>query len=102
MTSNANASPYSVDLSSRANADFKAISSKSDFAKVDKILSLLETTPKMGRVYDPAYEATRLPFKLFVVYAGHYGVYYELDHNACQVKILFIEDQRRDPLMRFR
>lgn len=102
MTSNADASPYSINLSSKANADFKAISSKSDFAKVDKILSLLETTPNMGRVYDPAYEATRLPFILFVVYAGHYGIYYELDHDVRQVKVLFIEDQRRDPLMRFR
>ena len=37
-----------------------------------------------------------------VAYAGHYGIYYEVSDEREEVHVYHIEDQRRDPLSRFR
>ena len=36
-----------------------------------------------------------------VVYAGHYGIYYDIDEPALRVNVAYIEDQRTDPAKRF-
>ena len=42
-----------------------------------------------------------MPFDLYVAYAGHYGIYYEISDDVRRVDVVFIEDQRRDPNNRF-
>ena len=92
---------YEVILAPVAAEAFAGIASKGDLLKVDKMLQILDTVPDIGRLYDPVYEAARPPFAVKVVYAGHYGIYYDVDEEAAKVNVLFIEDQRRDPLGRF-
>lgn len=36
-----------------------------------------------------------------VVYAGHYGICYDIDEPALRVNVAYIEDQRTDPAKRF-
>ncbi len=92
---------YAVTLTQEAEVVYRGIPSKYDFAKVDKMLLILDTLPEIGRVYDPDYEAMRLPFEVRVAYAGRYGVYYTVDEEERQVIVFAIEDQRRNPLNRF-
>lgn len=96
-----NEAPYRVVLSRGAEKTYRAIPSAYDFRKVDKLLLLLDTVPEIGRVYDPQYEAARLPFSVRVAYAGRYGVYYHVDEAQHTVIVLSIEDQRMNPLNRF-
>lgn len=93
--------PYTVKLSDLARLVYSSISSKKDFAKVRKMIHLLDTLPEIGRVYDPDYPAARPPFEIRVAFAGRYGIYYIVEEADQCVRILFIEDQRRDPLNRF-
>lgn len=93
--------PYTVKLSEAARIAYQSIPSKKDFAKVRKMVHLLDTLPEIGRTYDPDYPAARPPFEMRVAFAGRYGVYYRVEEADETVRILFIEDQRRDPLNRF-
>ncbi len=92
---------YDVHVGPLAAVVYESIPSKSDFAKVDKMLLLLDTVPYIGQVYDPDYPASRPPFQMRMVFAGRYGIYYVVDEAEKRVDVLFIEDQRRDPLNRF-
>lgn len=92
---------YEVILSDAARAEYSNIASKRDFAKVDKVLQLLDTVPEIGRLYDHDYPAARPPFPMRVAYAGNYGIYYVIEEDSRRVAVLFIEDQRRNPLSRF-
>lgn len=92
---------YDVLLSDDALLVYLNIPSKADAAAVDKKLGLLGQFPCLGHLYDPLYEAAHLPFEVFVTYAGHYGIYYEVSEQKKAVFIVFIEDQRRDPNSRF-
>ncbi len=93
--------PYAVVLAPTARAALPAITAKSDRAKVRKMLQVLDTVPEIGRVYDPDYPAARTPFEMRVAFAGRYGIYYTIVESEHEVRVLFIEDQRRDPLNRF-
>lgn len=93
--------PYKVVLSPTAADALRAIGSKSDLRAVGHMLQLLDTVPYIGRTYDPLYEAARPATPVTVVYAGHYGIYYDIDEQDMRVEVAFIEDQRRDPLGRF-
>lgn len=94
--------PYEVLLTPEAEAAYLAIAPASELAKVDSMLDVLDTVPGVGRSYDPPYEAARPGVEgLLVAYAGRFGVYYVVDEGAREVKVLSIEDQRRDPLARF-
>ncbi len=93
--------PYAIRLSELAKLAYRAIPSKRDFKKVQKMIHLLDTVPEIGRIYDPDYPAARPPFEMRVVFAGRYGIYYVVEEADSLVRVLFIEDQRRDPLNRF-
>ncbi len=93
--------PYRVILAPTAAAALPTITAKSHRAKVRKMLRVLDTVPEIGRVYDPDYPAARPPFEMRVAYAGRYGIYYTVVEADHEVRVLFIEDQRRDPLNRF-
>lgn len=95
------ADPYQVLLSASAERTLKAIESKTDRRRIDAVLAVLDTVPEIGRNYDPLYEAARPSEPVLVFYAGNYGLYYQIDKPRHAVKVLFIEDQRRDPLARF-
>ena len=98
----ADGAPYQVLISNRAFEALSSIRSKADARAVARIIDLLDTVPYLGRVYDPLYDATRPDFEARVVYAGHFGIYYEvIEDEQREVHVLYIEDQRRDPLMRF-
>ena len=93
--------PYEVLIAPVAVGALLSVSSKADRRGLDRVLLLLDTVPMIGRVYDPLYDAARPDGEVRVVYAGHYGVYYEVDEEALEVHVLYIEDQRRDPKRRF-
>ena len=93
--------PYRVVLSPCAHQARFTIAAKSDRQKVKKMLQLLDTVPEIGRVYDPDYPAAQPPFEMRVTFAGRYGIYYTVEEAEKTVRVLFIEDQRRDPLNRF-
>lgn len=96
-----NQPPYRVFLSKRAHQARLEIASKTDRQKIKKMLQVLDTVPEIGRVYDPDYAAARPPFEMRVVSAGRYGIYYVVNEDKRRVDVLFIEDQRRNPLNRF-
>ena len=93
--------PYQVSLSDDALFVYLNIPSGRDFDAVDTTLNLLGEFPYYGRVYDPLYEAARLPFEVRVAFAGRYGIYYEVIEAQRLVAVHYIEDQRRDPTKRF-
>ena len=79
-----------------------SIESKADRKRIDKVLRVLDTVPGIGRAYDPLYEAAKPEEPVLVAYAGHYGIYYDVSDEHDEVHIYYIEDQRRDPLSRFK
>lgn len=93
---------YEVVLSRGALAVFLAIPSSADYRAVENTLSLLSVVPHLGHLYDPLYEAATLPYPVRVSYAGHYGIYYEVNEQRRRIEVDHIVDQRRDPLKRFR
>ena len=72
-----------------------------DRRRVDSVLTVLDTVPEIGRSYDPLYQAARPTEPVLVFYAGNYGLYHQIDEARRAVNVLFMEDQRRDPLARF-
>lgn len=100
-SANANEENFNVILSDDALFVFTRIPTDTEYSVVDSTLELLQSSPYLGRIYDPLYEAARPPFVMRVVYAGRYGIYYEVIENRKEVDILFIEDQRRNPNERF-
>ncbi|MBC5585620.1 hypothetical protein H8S61_15650 [Eggerthella sp. NSJ-70] len=92
---------YEVIISPTALEAISTIASRADRARIDKVLSILDTVPGIGRTYDPVYEAARPKEPVMVAYAGHYSIYYEVSDDRGEVHIYYIEDQRRDPLSRF-
>lgn len=92
---------YKVRLSEAAEIIYRDLHGTKAFFKIKKIIETLDTVPEIGRVYDPNYPAARPPFEMRVTYAGRYGIYYIVEEEECLVRIMFIEDQRRDPLNRF-
>lgn len=92
---------YSVVLSDDALFVYLRITGRADEAAVDAALDAIATMPYISRRYDPVYEAAKPPFPVRVLYAGHFGIYYEVDDDAMRVGVVFIEDQRRDPMARF-
>ncbi len=92
---------YEVFMTESAKRTAASIVSRSDIAKISKMLRLLDVVPEIGRVYDPYYEAAQLPFEARVVHAGKYGIYYVVDDEKRTVIVFALEDQRRNPLNRF-
>lgn len=92
---------YTVSMGPLAEAAASFVTAKKDIARVKKMLLLLDTVPYIGQVYDPDYPASRPPFQMRMVFAGRYGIYSVVDEAEKRVDVLFIEDQRRDPLNRF-
>ena len=86
---------YSIKLTASAAESYQALGGSAK-RKANNALDALAIAPGLGMVYDPYYEAARLPFEVRVVYAGNYGIYYDYD-----VYVRFIEDERMDPLNRF-
>ena len=98
---NDEATPYNVILSPTAEQALLNIKSHSSKMHIDNILLIFDTTPYIGRLYDPLYDAARLPESIMVAYAGHFGIYYEVSEENRAVYVYYIEDQRRDPTRRF-
>ncbi|WP_172135073.1 hypothetical protein [Adlercreutzia sp. ZJ473] len=93
--------PYEVRLSEAAEVAYRDLAPSAAFPKLRKMLDLLDTVPEIGRIYDPDYPAALPDMKMRVTYAGRYGIYYVVEERLRLVRVLFIEDQRRDPLNRF-
>lgn len=92
---------FEVMLTDEALYAFASLPTTHAFERVDYDLGLLETTPHLGRNYDPAYDAARPPFPCRVLFSGYYGIYYRVDEDARRVVVFAIVDQRRDPANRF-
>ncbi len=92
---------YTVILSPTAEKAFKAVRSRADRRRIDGVLCVLDTVPGIGRDYDPIYEAAKPSEDVKVVYAGHFGIYYQIIESDNLVYVYYIEDQRRDPMKRF-
>lgn len=93
--------PCEVILTDEAFYTFTALHPERLFEHVAHDLSLLETTPFLGREYDPAYEAARPPFACRVMFCEHLGIYYCVNEEERRVVVFAIEDQRRNPTERF-
>lgn len=93
---------FAVRFTSTAREGYANILFDADAEKVDKVVGLLETVPYLGHRYDPVYASARLPFEVYVFYAGNMGVYYTVDEGSSVVLIEYIEDQRVNPEARFR
>lgn len=91
---------FEVLMSDEAYLTFVALPSDRLFEHVAHNIQLLETSPLLSRIYDPAYEAKRPPFECRILYCEHYGIYYVVDDDALTIHVLAIEDQRRNPLNR--
>ena len=92
---------FEVLLTPGAERAYRRITAKGDRVRVNRVLEVLDTVPYIGHRYDPLYDAARLPFEVLVAYAGRYGIHYVVEEELLQVRVYFIEDQRRDPLTRF-
>lgn len=101
MSDDDNLPPYEVILSPTAEIALMAIGSRADLRSVDNVLQALSITPGMGRTYDPLYEAAMPEEPIMVAYAGHFGIYYDVDERGLKVNVAYIEDQRTDPTRRF-
>lgn len=93
--------PYNVTLTDEAFYAYASIPSEKVFQHVDSDLGLLETTPYLGRSYDPVYDVARPPFPCRILYCEYYGIYYRIDESKRAVIVFAIEDQRRNPENRF-
>ena len=89
---------YEVILAPSVLAVMEDMQSKDDRRRVRNRLEALAVMPRLGEVYDPAYESARPPHQVLVTFAGHYGIYYSLNEDAQEVWVEFVEDCRRDPL----
>ena len=97
-----NSYEYEVLLTPEAESVYISITGKKASQELDAMLDALSTAPRIGRVYDPLYEAARPDIEnLLVAYAAHFGIYYIVNEEDRRVLVLSIEDQRRDPLTRF-
>ena len=92
---------YTVAMTDEAFYAYYALPSRRIIEHVKHNLRLLETSPYLGRIYDPAYEAKFPPLPCRVLYCGHYGIYYRVDDETKIVTVFALEDQRRNPLDRF-
>ena len=92
---------YEILFADEAYLAYVALPSDRLFDRITHSIKLLECSPLLGRIYDPAYEAKRPPVPCRVLYCEHYGIYYTVDDEARALYILAIEDQRRDPKNRF-
>ena len=92
---------YDVELTESAQLALLGISSRDDALKVRRRFLMLEVAPGMGTVYDPVYESSMPDHEVRVTFAGHYGLYYNIDEESSKVFIEYIEDCRRNPLNKF-
>ncbi|WP_281653744.1 hypothetical protein [Eggerthella sinensis] len=72
-------------------------------SKLFAMRELLETSPELGRSYDPDYPAARPPFpcRYISVPDTPFTVYYLKDEEKRQIVLFCIEYQRLDPNRRF-
>ena len=81
----------------------ESVSSDRVLTHIEHLRELLQTTPELGRVYDPEYPASRPPFECRVIAVpdSPFSLYYVVDEDAQEVIIFHIENQRMDPTERF-
>lgn len=94
--------PYEIQLTDEAVYAYGEIPSQEIYGRIGSLLDFLTTHPYYGQEYDPYYEAALPPITCRVFYCGRYGVYYHVHENEMLITVLAIEDQRRNPLARFK
>lgn len=92
---------YEILLTDEAYLAYIALPSERIFDHITHNIGLLASSPLLGQVYDPAYDAKQPPFCCRVLFCEHYGIYYIVDDANLTIHVIAIEDQRRDPLNRF-
>ncbi len=93
--------PYLVVLSLDARDTYLGIEPDAEAAIVDALLASLKTFPRMGRVFEPPFASRRPAGEVRVIFGGYHGIYYQINDDERRVEVLFIEDQRRDPMSMF-
>lgn len=91
----------SVDLTDEALFQLTAIPGEKEYTQVTRMLGLLADFPELGEQYDPLFASAPIPSGTHVLYAGHYGIYYLFEKDAMVVLVISIDDQRRNPRMRY-
>lgn len=92
---------YKLRFTDEVKYTYLNLASTRAFSKIANLLSILKSSPYLGRVYDPTYEARVPPFKCRVLFCLHYGIYYIVDEPSQVITVFAIEDQRRNPEQRF-
>lgn len=92
---------FDIELTDEAFYSYVSISSDRLFDHVTNIIGLLGTSPELGHIYDPVYEAQVPPFECRVVYCENLGIYYKIDEETHRVLVVAIVDQRSNPRSRF-
>ena len=92
---------YTVELTDEAFYAYATLTSERLFDHMGNSLGLLASCPELGQVYNPAYPTAMPDLPCRVLFCEHFGIYYRIDQEALLVRVLAIEDQRRDPATRF-
>ena len=96
---------YSVEFADEALITLRSLNANARRVaeRIAHTIGLLRTTPFIGRVYDPDYEASIPPFECrrFVVSKTTVELYYTVDEKARLVQIALIRDSRMNPMTRF-
>ena len=73
------------------------------YDRIEHSVDVLADNPDLLREYDPPCEAARLPAncKWYYVPRTTKALYLTVDHDALQMRFLFLSDTREDPLHRF-
>lgn len=93
--------PYEIRLSDEAVYAYSEIPSKKIYDRIGFLIDFIGLHPYYGQPYEPYYRAATPPIPCRVFFCGHYGVYYNVDHESQTINVLAIEDERRNPLNRF-
>ena len=100
--SDGHAHPYDIELTDEALYALASIPSDRIYTRVGDLIDMLAAFPRYGQVYDPYYRAAEPPVACRVLFCGSYGIYYHIDEDKRLVTVLAIEDERRNPLGRFK
>lgn len=93
--------PYEVRLTDEALYAYADIPSRGVRGRVGMLLDFLAMHPYYGQAYAPYYPSARPPVPCRIFFCDHYGVYYHVNEEAHIVTVITIEDERRNPLLRF-
>ena len=94
--------PYEIMLADESVYAYSEIPSQKIYDRIGFLIEFLGSHPYYGEPYDPYYTSAMPPIACRVFFCAHYGIYYNVDVSNKTVNVLAIEDERKNPLKRFK